>query len=124
MENIFKLRTALAVPLLATVIAGCNIEGDGADCGGIRPIEGIFDASLAAEDIASTVESAIVTLADGSYTDRLLSGNTGLISITGTISRSLNQSCGTVCLTSSTIMTLSPHLPIILLVREMQELAA
>lgn len=100
MRNTFKLRTAIAIPLLTTVLAGCNIEGDGGNCGGIQPIKDIIDASLAAEDIASTVESAIVTLADGSYTDRLLSGNTGSISITGTISRSLNQSCGTVCLTS------------------------
>jgi hypothetical protein len=98
--NIFKLRIAVAVPLLATVLAGCDLQGDGADCGGIRPIEDIFDASVAAGDIASTVESALVTLADGSYTDRLILGYTGSISITGDISRSLNQSCGTVCETT------------------------
>jgi len=99
-QHKLKLRTALAVPLLATVIVGCDLQGDGADCGGIRPIEDIFDASVAAGDIAWTVESAIATLPDGTYNGRQVDGYTGLISITGTISRSLNQSCGTVCETT------------------------
>ena len=101
MQNIFKLRTALAIPLLATILAGCDLSGDEdavVSCDGVTDILNSTDASIAAGDIAAAIEAAALQLPNGPYIDEPLSGNTGDISITGTIdSSTVIDGCGSGC---------------------------
>ncbi len=98
MRYTLKQRTNLAVCSLTVLLAGCgDLVVNISSCGGVRTIENSSDASIAAGDIASAIEAAALLLTNGSYTDDLSSGNSGTISITGTISSS-TTSCGAGCI--------------------------
>jgi hypothetical protein len=98
-QNVFKLRTALAIPLLTTVLAGCDLSGEDDEvvsCDGVTTIQNITDASIAAGDVAAAIEAAALQLPNNPYIDEPLSGNTGNILITGTIDSS-TVTCGPGC---------------------------
>ena len=97
MRYALKLRTTLVVCSLTVLVAGCgDLVENVSSCDGVRTIGNSSDASIAAGDITSAIESAAFLLGNGSYTDDLSSGNAGTISITGTISSS-TVTCGTGC---------------------------
>ena len=101
MQSIFKLRTAFAIPLLATILAGCDLSGDDkkvVSCDGVTDILNSTDASIAAGDIAAAIEAAILPLPNNNYTGDTFPGNTGDISINGAVdSTTLADACGSGC---------------------------
>ena len=100
MRNTINSRVAIAVPLLAVMLAGCWIEGDGLgdrSCDGVTKIQNSTDAAMAAGDIASSIEAAALQRSNGTFTGESFPGNTGTISIVGDIVSS-TVSCGTGCL--------------------------
>jgi hypothetical protein len=100
-QNVFKLRTALAIPLLATVLAGCDLSGEDDEvvsCDGVTTIQNSTDASIAAGDIAAAIEAAILPLPNDIYTGETFPGHNGEISINGTVdSSTVPNACGIGC---------------------------
>ena len=102
--------------LLATMLSGCAdyfwtiaafvvIFADddvSSECGNIRTIDSSTSASYAASNIAIITERAIADLPDGYYSsyDNISTRAFGSIVISGFISSTVNESCGTDCVTS------------------------
>lgn len=101
MQNVFKLRTALAIPLLATILAGCDLSGEDDEvvsCDGVTRIQNSTDASIVAGDIAAAIEAAILPLLNDSYTGETFPGHNGDISINGAVdSSTVLDACGSGC---------------------------
>ena len=88
----------------ATLLSCSSDAGDGgasetATCSGVHPIEDNQDANYVAFHIISRVEDVVNELPEGNYNRHEVSGIFGTMEITGIVSRTVNESCGTNCIT-------------------------
>lgn len=96
---------------IAFIVLACTVAlfscspgaGDGgvsatATCSGVHPIEDNQDANYVAFHIISRVEDVVNELPEGNYSRHEVSGIFGTMEITGIVSRTVNESCGTDCI--------------------------
>lgn len=91
----------VAILSFTTLLTSCSVGNDPEDpevC--THPIKNSEEASYVAAHIASAIGSAVSQLPDGAYNNEEVSCFYSTMTITGIISRTENESCGTNCSSS------------------------